>query len=79
VYSYYFALNALGMIGGPMLYMRISKKYKRKIDDLRLFCCSLFERSIDLLPGRSQTMAFLQFYCCQLLLVQVVCAPLAPI
>ncbi len=29
VYSYYFALNALGMIGGPMLYMRLSKKYKR--------------------------------------------------
>ena len=30
VYSYYFALNALGMIGGPMLYMRISKKYRRR-------------------------------------------------
>jgi DHA1 family bicyclomycin/chloramphenicol resistance-like MFS transporter len=30
VYSYYFALNALGMIGGPMLYMRLSKKYKRR-------------------------------------------------
>ena len=36
VYSYYFALNALGMIGGPMLYMRLSKKYKRKIDYLSL-------------------------------------------
>jgi hypothetical protein len=49
------------MIGGPMLYMRISKKYKRKIDYLRLFCCCFFELSIDLLPGRSQTMAFCNF------------------
>lgn len=30
VYSYYFAINALGMIGGPMLYMRISRKYSRR-------------------------------------------------
>jgi len=36
VYSYYFALNALGLIGGPMLYMRLSKKYKRR---LIIFAC----------------------------------------
>jgi len=30
VYSYYFAINALGMIGGPMLYMRISREYRRR-------------------------------------------------
>jgi MFS transporter, DHA1 family, multidrug resistance protein len=30
VYSYYFALNALGLIGGPMLYMRLSQKYTRR-------------------------------------------------
>jgi DHA1 family bicyclomycin/chloramphenicol resistance-like MFS transporter len=30
VYSYYFAINALGMITGPMLYMRISRKYRRR-------------------------------------------------
>jgi len=29
-YSYYFALNALGMIGGPMLYMRISRRFRRR-------------------------------------------------
>ncbi|VVB69990.1 Multidrug resistance protein MdtL [uncultured archaeon] len=30
VYSYYFAINALGMIGGPILYMRISRRYSRR-------------------------------------------------
>lgn len=30
VYSYYFALNALGMIGGPMLYMRLSRRTSRR-------------------------------------------------
>jgi DHA1 family bicyclomycin/chloramphenicol resistance-like MFS transporter len=30
VYSYYFAINAIGMIFGPMLYMRVSRKYKRR-------------------------------------------------
>ncbi len=30
VYSYYFALNALGMIGGPMLYMRLSRRNSRR-------------------------------------------------
>ncbi len=29
-YSYYFALNAAGMIIGPMIYMRISRKYRRR-------------------------------------------------
>jgi DHA1 family bicyclomycin/chloramphenicol resistance-like MFS transporter len=29
-YSYYFALNALGMISGPVLYMRISRRFERK-------------------------------------------------
>jgi DHA1 family bicyclomycin/chloramphenicol resistance-like MFS transporter len=30
VYSYYFAVNAIGMISGPMLYMRISRRYRRR-------------------------------------------------
>ncbi len=30
VYSYYFAINALGMIIGPMLYMKISRRYRRR-------------------------------------------------
>jgi DHA1 family bicyclomycin/chloramphenicol resistance-like MFS transporter len=30
VYSYYFAINAFGMISGPMLYMRISRRYHRR-------------------------------------------------
>jgi len=29
-YSYYFALNAFGMIGGPMLYMKVSRKVSRR-------------------------------------------------
>ena len=29
-YSYYFAINAFGMICGPMLYMRISRRYHRR-------------------------------------------------
>lgn len=30
VYSYYFAINAIGMISGPILYMRISRRYRRR-------------------------------------------------
>jgi len=30
VYSYYFAINAVGMISGPMIYMRISRRYHRR-------------------------------------------------
>jgi len=30
VYSYYFALNALGLIAGPLLYLRISKRFDRR-------------------------------------------------
>lgn len=30
VYSYYFSINAIGMISGPMLYMRVSRKYRRR-------------------------------------------------
>ncbi|NPV61985.1 MAG: multidrug effflux MFS transporter [Methanotrichaceae archaeon] len=30
VYSYYFAVNALGLVFGPMLYMRMSRKYRRR-------------------------------------------------
>jgi len=30
VYSYYFAFNALGMITGPMLYMRLSRRFLRR-------------------------------------------------
>ncbi len=29
-YSYYFAVNAVGMISGPMLYMRLSRRYHRR-------------------------------------------------
>jgi MFS transporter, DHA1 family, multidrug resistance protein len=29
-YSYYFSLNALGLISGPMLYMRISRRFDRR-------------------------------------------------
>jgi DHA1 family bicyclomycin/chloramphenicol resistance-like MFS transporter len=30
VYSYYFAINAIGMISGPILYMQISRRYRRR-------------------------------------------------
>jgi DHA1 family bicyclomycin/chloramphenicol resistance-like MFS transporter len=30
VYSYYFAINAIGLIYGPMLYMKVSRKYHRR-------------------------------------------------
>jgi len=30
VYSYYFSINAIGMISGPILYMRISRRYRRR-------------------------------------------------
>ncbi|HII05842.1 MAG TPA: multidrug effflux MFS transporter [Methanotrichaceae archaeon] len=30
VYSYYFSINAIGMVSGPMLYMRVSRKYRRR-------------------------------------------------
>jgi DHA1 family bicyclomycin/chloramphenicol resistance-like MFS transporter len=30
VYSYYFAFNALGMISGPMLYLRLARRFSRK-------------------------------------------------
>jgi DHA1 family bicyclomycin/chloramphenicol resistance-like MFS transporter len=30
VYSYYFAINAIGLIFGPMLYMRVPRKYHRR-------------------------------------------------
>ena len=30
VYSYYFAVNAMGMISGPMIYMRISRRRRRR-------------------------------------------------
>jgi DHA1 family bicyclomycin/chloramphenicol resistance-like MFS transporter len=30
VYSYYFAINAIGMMFGPVLYMRVSRKYHRR-------------------------------------------------
>jgi len=30
VYSYYFAINAIGMIFGPMLYMQVSRRYTRR-------------------------------------------------
>lgn len=30
VYSYYFAANAVGMISGPMIYMRISRRLRRR-------------------------------------------------
>ena len=30
VYSYYFAINAIGLISGPILYMRISRRYHRR-------------------------------------------------
>jgi DHA1 family bicyclomycin/chloramphenicol resistance-like MFS transporter len=30
VYSYYFAINAIGMISGPMIYMRISRRIRRR-------------------------------------------------
>ncbi len=30
VYSYYFAANAVGMISGPMIYMRISRRRRRR-------------------------------------------------
>ena len=30
VYSYYFAANAIGMISGPMIYMRVSRRLRRR-------------------------------------------------
>jgi DHA1 family bicyclomycin/chloramphenicol resistance-like MFS transporter len=30
MYSYYFALNALGLLAGPMLYVKLSARFERK-------------------------------------------------
>jgi MFS transporter, DHA1 family, multidrug resistance protein len=38
-YSYYFALNALGMISGPMLYMRASRRFGRRSIIIAGFAC----------------------------------------
>ena len=51
-YSYYFALNAIGLIFGPMLYMRISRRYRRR--SLLIICFSVISASgllISLLGG----------------------------
>jgi len=42
-YSYYFAINAIGMIAGPMLYMRISRRYTRK--SIIITCFSVLSAS----------------------------------
>ncbi|MFZ2470926.1 MAG: multidrug effflux MFS transporter, partial [Methanothrix sp.] len=43
VYSYYFAINAIGMIFGPMLYMRVSRKYRRR--SIILVCFAMISAS----------------------------------
>ena len=43
VYSYYFAINAIGMIFGPMLYMRVSRKYRRR--SIILVCFAVISAS----------------------------------
>ena len=45
-YSYYFALNAVGMIIGPMLYMRLSRKYRRRS---LIFVCFAMVSAVGLL------------------------------
>lgn len=49
VYSYYFALNALGMIGGPMLYMRLSRRISRR--SIIMTCFAAISASGLLLSG----------------------------
>ncbi|MGB5099777.1 MAG: multidrug effflux MFS transporter [Methanothrix sp.] len=43
VYSYYFAINAIGMIFGPMIYMRVSRKYRRR--SIILVCFAMISAS----------------------------------
>jgi len=39
LYSLYFAFNALGMIGGPMLYLRLSHRFSRRSIIMAGFAC----------------------------------------
>ncbi|MCK9440325.1 MAG: multidrug effflux MFS transporter [Methanothrix sp.] len=43
VYSYYFAINAIGMIFGPILYMRVSRRYTRR--SIILACFAIISAS----------------------------------
>jgi len=50
-YSYYFAFNALGMICGPMLYLRLSRRFARKAIIMASFCIIAFSGSFVALLG----------------------------
>ncbi len=42
-YSYYFAINAIGLILGPMLYLRVSRRYPRRL--VIITCFAVFAGS----------------------------------
>lgn len=58
VYSYYFALNALGMITGPMLYMRLSRRFLRRSIIMACFAAVSVSGLMIALLGNIMPMVF---------------------
>jgi MFS transporter, DHA1 family, multidrug resistance protein len=60
IYSYYFALNALGMIPGPTLYMHLTRRIDRKSIIIAGFAVSLLPATLFsscvLPPGTNLTL-----------------------
>jgi len=58
VYSYYFAFNALGMITGPMLYMRLSRRISRRSIIMACFAAVSVSGLLVALLGNIMPMVF---------------------
>jgi DHA1 family bicyclomycin/chloramphenicol resistance-like MFS transporter len=58
LYSLYFAFNALGMIGGPMLYLRLSHRFARRSIIMAGFACILAGGVVVYLFGSLQPWLF---------------------
>jgi len=58
VYSYYFAFNALGMITGPMLYMRLSRRFLRRSIIMACFAAVSVSGFLVALLGNIMPMVF---------------------
>ncbi len=58
VYSYYFALNALGMITGPVLYLRLSRRFSRRSIIIACFAAVSVSGLMIALLGNIKPMVF---------------------
>lgn len=57
-YSYYFALNAIGLMSGPMLYMRLSRRFHPEAIIRTCFMVSMTSGILLVLVGRFQPWIF---------------------